>query len=88
MHFVSYQVHCVYYKKLASSSSGALTWVHALRAAAIAAKLNYTDMDIISFLTNVECRRACLRLWPRAHPEPVPQACRSPSARARPTRLS
>ena len=60
MHFVSNQVHCVYIKEAFDSSLGALTWVHALRAAAIAAKLNYTDMGIISFLTNVECPEGLL----------------------------
>ena len=42
---------------------GALTLLHAARAAAIAAKQNFTDIDIIRFLTNVECLEGLFDTW-------------------------
>ena len=40
-----------------------LTPLHAARAAAIAAKQNFTDIDIIRFLTNVECLEGLFDTW-------------------------
>ena len=40
-----------------------MTLLLAARAAAIAAKQNFTDIDIIRFLTNVECLEGLFDTW-------------------------